>query len=298
MSRRRRNPAPPSWLSVVESASAAFSGTATVVSDEPVSAEQTSFRGAGHEVTAEVEIDRTLFGDAPDSPVTVEGQTSRAPESRSAPDEPRFPPDTLREVPFWDQAVPGAAQEVLVVLAYPPVVRALLGTGDDLPDAVAMIRTWTEKGAGPKAVEGDLSGSDAPHAVAFVAGFELLARSTDDLAALTDRFLGLSAIPGAAVRGILALLNRQAGQLAEAQLAAVGRRLADGFAAESDPEALVAYATWFDAHHEQVEAADESAWSDAVAAAERAASLTFDGADGDAWHQEVTRFTGALTDEA
>jgi len=280
--RSRRNPGQPSWLTVVSDATGAFTGTARVVGDEPTDATQTSARGSGHLVTASVSPDRAVFGDLPGSPQTFTGETSRPPERRPAPDGPRFPPDSLREVPFWDQARPDADLPVLVVLADPPVLRALTGADDDLPGAVATIHGWTDDGAD---VEGSLT-SGAP-AVCWVAGFELLTRSTTDLPGLVSHLLGLPGRPGAAVRGILAVRA-----LLDDDVAELGRRLLGVLTDEQDPEALVALLAWFDAHRSQV----GSDVLDAVRTeAARAAGLRFDRPDGDAWSQEVARFAEPLT---
>lgn len=271
MVRSRRSPDPASWLSVVESASAAFTGVARVVGDAPAA---TAARGSGYAVTAEIEPDHVIFG--PDQPVTVRGETSRPPERRLDPAGPQFPPDSLREVPYWDQARPGTATPVLCVLAEPPVVRALLGPGDDLPGAVATIRGWTERG---DEVESSLPGASA---VCWVAGFELLLRTTSDVPGLVGRILRIPARPGGAVSGILQLLPD-----GTADATAVASTLLDVLAAERDPEALVALLSWFDAHRPGTAGLDE----DIRAEAERVAALRFEGD----WQQEVARFAAPLT---
>lgn len=283
--RSRRNPGQPSWLTVVSAATGAFTGTARVVGDEPADASQTSARGSGYLVTVSVSPDDAVFGPLPGSPQTFTGETSRPPERRLDPAGPRFPPDTLREVPFWDQARPDVDLPVLVVLADPPVLRALTGPDDDLPGAVATIHGWTDGGAD---VSATLAGG-AP-AVCWVAGFELLARSTTDLPGLVARVLGLPGRPGGAVRGIVALLSARA--LPDDQVADLGRRLLEVLADEQDPEALVALLGWFDAQRSRI---GPDVLDEVRAVAARAAALRFDGPDADAWSQEVARFAEPLT---
>lgn len=298
----RRSPRPPSWLTAIESATAAFTGTARVTGDAPA---PTTSRGNGFAVTAEIQPDRVIFGhladetgnrpadeagslpadvasgpsasgpqSIPAGPVTVRGETSRPPERRLDPAGPRFPPDSLREVPYWDQARTGSATPVLVVLTEPPVVRSLLGTGDDLPSAVAAVRGWVERGDD---VESSLPGASA---VGWVAGFELLLRTATDVPALTARILGSPGIPGAAVRGILALL-------ATADPAPLARTVLDTMAGARDPEAVVAALTWLDANRGQLAGLDQ----EIRAAAERATRQTFEGD----WQQEVARHAEAIT---
>ncbi|GIG23015.1 hypothetical protein Cch01nite_37390 [Cellulomonas chitinilytica] len=292
--RSRRNPGQPSWLTVVEGATAAFTGTARVVGDEPADAAQTSGRGSGYLVTASVSPGDAVFGALPDAAQTVTGETSRPPERRLDPDGPRFPPDTLRDVPFWDQARPGVDAPVLVVASDPPVVRALTGPDDDLPAAVATIRGWTDGDADvERDLEQDLEGG-AP-AVCYVAGFELLARTTSDLPGLAERFLRMPDRPGAAVHGIIALLGPRTGALPDDEVADLGRRLLGVLADEQDPEALVAFLGWFDAHRARL---DKGVVKVLPGQAARAAGLRFDGPDGDAWTQEVARFAEPLTEGA
>lgn len=277
----RRSPKPASWLSIVESATAAFTGTARIVDDSPAS---TSGRGSGFRVTAEITPGEPVFGPLPDAPVTADGETSRPPDRRPDPAGPRFPPDSLREVPYWDQARPHTGTPVLCVRSSPPAVRTLLGADDDLPRAVDLIRDWVAQGAD---VMGGLPGAPAP---AFVAGFELLMRTTTDLPGLLDSILAISDRPGAAVRGIVALLPPHTNLLPDATFTAVARILLATLSTERDPEALVALLTWFGANSERTSDLEK----DIRAAAERASTLTFAGPDGDVWHQEVTRFADPL----
>ena len=286
--RSRRSPRPATWLGVVETATAAFTGTAHVLSDTPAQAGETTLRGAGYMLAAEIAPDRAIFGPRPDAAVTLRGETARPPERRQEPGGPRFPPDSLRDVPYWDQACPGADPPVLCVLSDPPVLRALLGPDDDLPGAVGIIRGWVEQGTD---VRKSLPGAPA---VCYVAGFELLLRTTTDLPGLVERILRIPGRPGAAARGILQLLNVRTGRLPDADVAALARKLLAVLADERDPEALVAYLTWFDAHRQRATGLDK----DLRAEAERVVTLRFDGPDGAAWQQEVARFAAPLTGHA
>ena len=279
--RSRRSPKPATWLSIVESATAAFTGTARVVDDSPASI---SARGSGFRVTAEITLGEAVFGPLPDAPVTADGETSRPPDRRPDPAGPRFPPDSLREVPYWDQARPNIDTPVLCVQSNPPAVRTLLGADDDLPRAVALIRGWVAQGAD---VMGGLPGAPAP---AFVAGFELLLRTTTDLPGLLDSVLAIPGRPGAAVRGIVALLPPHTNLLPGPAFTAVARILLAALSTERDPEALVALLSWFDANSDRTADLEK----EIKAAAERATALTFTGPDGDAWHQEVIRFAAPL----
>ena len=283
--RSRRSPHPATWLSVVETATAAFTGIARVVRDTPAPAGETTFRGAGYTLAAEIEPDQVVFGPRPDARMTLRGETGRPPDSRQDPGGPRFPPDSLRDVPYWDQAGSGAETPVLCVLSSPPVLRALLGPDDDLPRAVGMIRGWVGH---EDDVERSLPGASA---ICYVAGFELLLRTTTDLPGLLERILRIPGRPGAAARGIIRLLHPRTGQLPDAEVAAVARKLLAVMAHERDPEALVAYLTWFDAHKERVTGLAK----EVRAEAEQVATLQFDGPDGEAWRQEVARFAAPLT---
>ncbi|MDC7121867.1 hypothetical protein OMK64_10000 [Cellulomonas fimi] len=287
MSRRsagpRRTPAARSWLDAVESASAAFTGTARLTDERPVPAGATPFRGDGFALDVEVVPDQPVFGTAPDGPLTVGLVTARPPDRREPPGAPRFPPDSLREIPYADQALPGADDAVLVVATDPVVVRGLLLPDDDLPAAIATIRGWVDARADEATVLRDLVTATSP--VAVVAGFELLLRTTDDVAGLIERFLRLPGLPGGAVRGIVALLHAR--PLTDAETVDVATRLLGALADTHDPEALVAYLGWFDAHRGRY--GDDVAVRVRVQVA-RVVDRTFDGPDGDAWHQEVARY--------
>lgn len=286
MSRRsagpRRAPAARSWLDAVESASAAFTGTARLVDERPVPAGETAFRGDGFALDVEVVPDLPVFGAPPDAPLTVELVTARPPDRREPPGAHRFPPDTLRAVPYADQALPGADDPVLVVATDPPVVRGLL-PDDDLPAAVATIRGWLDAGADEPAVLRDVGGSADP--VLAAAGFELLLRTTTDVAGLTERFLRLPTVADGAARGVVALLHSHA--LTDQQVVDVAIRLLGALGSTDDPEALVAYLGWFDAHRGRY--GDDIAVRVRVQVA-RVVDRTFDGPDGDSWHQEVARY--------
>ncbi|GLY99881.1 hypothetical protein [Actinoplanes sp. NBRC 103695] len=272
MVRSRRSPEPPSWLTVVESASAAFTGTARVVADAPAA---TAARGTGYRVTAEIEPGRVLFGAG--EPVTVQGETSRPPERRLDPDGPAFPPDSLREVPYWDQARSGRPAPVLCVLGEPPVVRTLIDAFDDLPFAVEVIRGWAGDGDG---VESSLRGKPA---ICYVAGFELLLRTESDVPGLVGRILRIPERPGGAVRGILALLP-----VGTTDAAALARVLLDVLAAEQrQPEAVVALLSWFDANRGLIAGLD----GEIRAEAERVAALPFERY----WQEQVARSAAPLT---
>jgi len=294
--RSRRTPAPPSWLSVVERASAGFTGTARLAADEPVPATETPFRGPGYALTAEIEADQTLFGSSPDHVVVLHGQTSRAPEQRLDPLGDRFPPDSLRGVPYWDQARADDPSPVLCLLSDPPVVRSLLGPDDDLPQAVRTIRDWTESENGEAEIEKRLSEAGKQPAVCYVAGFELSTRTTSDLPGLVERFLLLPGRPGAAARGILQLLHPMTGQLSDEAIDDLARKLLHIMVDERDPEALVAYLSWFDAHRERIAKASPGVAADVRSEAERIAARSFSGPDADAWSHEVARFAHAVTD--
>ncbi|MFC4613387.1 hypothetical protein ACFO3K_01545 [Cellulomonas algicola] len=291
MSRRsagpRRTPAAGSWLDAVESASAAFVGTARLVDERPVPADETPFRGDGFALDVEVVPDHPVFGAAPDGPLTVELLTARPPDRREPPGAPRFPPDSLREVPYADQALPGADDPVLVVATDPPVVRGLLRPDDDLPAAVTTIRRWIDERADDATVLRDAATTTSP--VAVTAGFELLLRTTADVAGLTERFLRLPNLTGGAVRGIVALLHAR--PLTDPEIVDVATRLLGALAGTHDPEALVAYLGWFDAHRGRY--GDDVAVRVRVQVA-RVVDRTFDGSDGDAWHQEVARYAEQL----
>jgi hypothetical protein len=278
MVRGRRTPAPASWLTVAESAAAAFTGTAHLVRDTPAPA---SGRGGGFAVTAEIHPERAVFGPLPDSPVTVDGETSLPAGRRTGPGEARFPPDTLRAVPYWDQARPGDPQQVLCVQSAPPVVRALTGPGDDLPGAVAMIHAWS----GPGDVERDLA-NPAP-AICYVAGFEYLLRTTTDVPALAERILRLPGRPGAAARGILDQLQARAVHLPDRDVTVLAGRLLPVLADETDPEAVVAFLAWFSAQQSRLGDLDAAVRDHAAAAAAR----PFDGP----WAAEVARYAQAVT---
>jgi hypothetical protein len=278
---RRRSPLPPSWLAVVEGATAAFTGTARVLGDTPAA---TSLRGPGHEVTAEVTPGDAVFGPPPAAALTLKGETALPPERRVT---SRFPPDSLRELPYWDQAQPGTATPVLCLLSTPPALRALTGPGDDLPHAVATIRGWT---AATGDVERDLA-KPSP-AVCYVAGFELLLRTTPDVPALASRFLRLPGRPGAAARGILQLLQQRTVLLADTEVADLARRLLPGLAAETDPEAAVAYLAFFSATRDRLTATDPALAAAVRTEAGRAAERPYDGGP---WQQEVIRYARAVT---
>lgn len=266
-----------------------------MVSETEVTAAETGFRGAGFAVATEIDPGRSIFGADLDRRVLLHGETPLPPERRTDPGGPRFPPDSLREVPFWDQARPHLAIPVLCLTAEPPVVRALVGPEDDLPAAVALIHGWLDSEAGHADVERDLT-ERRVSPVAWVAGFELLLRTSTDVADLSARFLRLPNRPGAAARGVLTLLRRTLPEMPESEIAVLAQQLLDAMVDETDPEALVAYLSLLDAEHQRITAAD-AALADAVrTAAERAVTLHVEGPDGEAWAGELARFAGPLRD--
>jgi hypothetical protein len=284
MSRKKSRPI--SWLAAIRVATAAFTGEARLVEDRWVPATETAFRGAGYRLTAEITPQRSLFGPLPDSTVRLQDDTKRAPDRRLSLEAPRFPPDTLRKEAYWEYAQSDVVQPVLVLLAEPAVVRLLTGPDDDLPEAVLLIHRWTTLAeTEQKAVLTDLS-KPAHDPVAYVAGFELLMSTTSDLPALVDAFLSLPGRPGAATQGILNELYRAASSLSKPEIKVLARQLLASWTQEVEPNALLGYLTWFDAHRQ--------AWGDepglktaVVAEAERVEALSFQGPDASAWQQRV-----------
>jgi hypothetical protein len=284
MSRRasRKTPRPRSWLEAVRSASCGLTGSAQVVEEAEVDATATSFRGGGHRLTAEIAVVELLFGPGTEDPLRLQGDTPRPPEERVDVGSARFPPDTLRAIPYWDVARPGVATPVLVLVDEPPVVRALLGADDDLPEAVTRLRRWIELPPESRrdAVLADLHGNADP--VSFAAGFELLAEDDPDLAGLFRAFVSLEGRDPAGVEAVVRLLRGRAGGLPESAVEPLATTLVEALQDEDEPEAVAAYLAWFDA----LGVPPELAQRVAVQAA-RARDLRVDRPGGAWWEQVV-----------
>lgn len=292
--RSRRNPGKPSLLTTIQSASAAFTGEARATAERPVSAEETSFRGSGYRITAEIRPQEALFGPLPSEPLPLEGDTKYPPEQRLHLGAVRFPPDSLRQESYWEYAQVGAVQPVLVILADPPDVHLLTGPDDDLPETVKLVYGWTQL---PKKEQRDAilselrQGQHSP--LAYVAGFELLAPSSKELPKLVDDFLKLSDRPGAATQGILQQLYVLATSLPDKEITALARQLRSKMADESEPAALLGYLTWFDAHRRAWEG-NTRLRNMVTAEAQRVQGLTLTGPDGPGWQKRVQDQAGRL----
>jgi hypothetical protein len=239
-------------------------------------------------VRAEIVRSATLFGDVPER-VELEGSTSLPPDERG--EEP-FPPDTLRQTPFWDDAAPGKRQGVLVLLGESPALRRLR-PGDWLPDDVAKIRPWAERGSGADEVLADLSRAPAGP-VAFVGGFELLASGGEDPGPLFERFAKLPRRVEGALAGVVRHLRVAAPEWSDDTLVAVASTLLDAWAAEDDPATLAEYVTWFDAGSGRVVAAAPDLRDRIEDAARRTMGLTFSGDAGPSWQETLRQRAGTL----
>ncbi|MEW5988223.1 MAG: hypothetical protein AB1791_16465 [Chloroflexota bacterium] len=290
----RRTPPQRSLLAAIQGAAAAFTGRARLVEERPVSAAETTFRGGGFRLTAEIAPEQAVFGPLPEQPVRAQGDTTLAAGQRTGLDAPRFPPDDLRQELYWTYARPEVIQPVLVIMAEPAAVYALSGPADDLPAAVQQIHGWTQlpvDGRRPAI----LDALPASPPTAWLAGFELLMATNRDLPGLAESFLALAGRPGAATQGILDLLYRAASPLPPPELAGLAGKLLAFWPSESEPAALLGYLTWFDAHRRAWEG-DETMKAAVRQAAQRSASLTFTGPYAAAWQKRVRQQTGYLVD--
>jgi hypothetical protein len=287
MAMSRRKTRPVSWLTAVQTASAAFTGEARLVEDKWIPATETTFRGAGYRLTAEIASRRSLFGPLPESTVRLQGTTKRAPNQRLNLGAPRFPPDALRQEAYWEYALPGVIQPVLVIPTDPAVVRPLTGSDDELPDTVIIIHRWTNLARAEQwsTVFADL-GKPGRSAVSYAAGFELLLKTTSDLPGLVDSFLSLPGRPGAATQEVLSQLYAIAMSLPQAEAAALARQLLVHWTKEVEPAALLGYLTWFDAHR-RVWGDDPKLKTAVLLEAKRSVALSFSGPNALAWQQRV-----------
>lgn len=292
MARRsgRRRTGSPSLLDAVQEATAAYTGAARAAGERAADAAETGLRGGGFRLTIEVAPQQAIFGPLPAGPVTIEGDTALPPAQRAPVDGPRFPPDELREQPYWDIAA-APAQQVVVVAADPPWVHPLRGPGDRLPDAIAQIRRWVEADPAdrPRLVLGELAAPGAEPA-AYVAGFELLRGTAPDLVDLADAFLDLPDRPGAATRGLLERVYLATAPLKPAERERLAARLLLALKREGEPEALLGFLTWLDANADAV-AAQRPALEAELA---RIDGMSFGGANGPAWQRRVEQQLASL----
>lgn len=295
----RKTSKPASWLTIIQNAKTVFIGEALVTQDVQVPATETSFRGAGYRLTAQISPQQILIGALPGQTIELQGETSRAPEARLSLNSAHFPPDTLHQIAYWDYAQSNRSQLVLVVLSEPTAVRVLEGQEDDLPQAVVKVYSWLQlPAADQKAVVlADLSKS-VYDPVAYLAGFELLMAQESDLSGLFETFNNLPGRPGAAIQGIVDRLYSEATSLPEPQLKALSRKLLDSWTAENDPAALSSYLIWFDAHKQRTWQADQTMRQAVLANAEKARTISFSGANADQWKQRVSYYASVLVDNA
>lgn len=288
----RRTTPPPSLLEAVASAGAAYTGEATPAGERAVDAATSGLRGGGFRLTITVTPQQAIFGPLPQGPQRVEGDTALPPDRRSPPDGPRFPPDDVRELPYWDTAQPPGPHPVLVVALDPPLVRRLSGPADDLPAVVARVRGWVEADAGkhPGKLLGELS-TPGNHPAAYLAAFELLQRSAPDIVALVEAFLDLPDRPGAATRAVLGRVYQATGRLPETARSTLGARLAAVLPREHDPAALLGYLTWFDAYAGSLDGPTKAA---VAREAERIAGMHLTGPDATAWRSRLDQQLASL----
>lgn len=295
MARKTRRP--PSWLGLVRDADFAFTGLARVVSDVPVGASETSFRGPGFRVSAEVTLETKLFGSPPGPPQLLSGETRRPPEGRLSLAE--LPDDPLHERDYWDYARHGTPLRVLVIDAEPAAVKAL-ADDDALPAAVIAIRDWTGLPAESRG-QTVIAGLDRPdvHPVAFVAGFELLLESAESAALAWEQLKRLGHVPAVAVG---AMLRATTDRLAGSSPGAIGEvvsRLLDRWSGGGDSQAMAAVVTWLDGAGSPGWESDPALRARVLALLDGAAAAG--GAAGDRWAAQLreqaallrSRITGA-----
>ncbi|MGD9932218.1 MAG: hypothetical protein AB7T37_00725 [Dehalococcoidia bacterium] len=261
----------------------------------PAGREETSFRGAGHRITAVIQPSEAIFGGLPGEPVEATGDTTRAPDSRLSFDQPRFPPDDLRALPFWDYARREGTSPVVVLAGNDgPVVRPL-HADDDLPEAVGTIHRWL--GLPPAKREEVIPGElrkGASGSVAWVAGFQILADDGGDLPALIADLLGSPGIPAAAAAGIVDDLSGRTLGLANVERAAVASALWEQANETPDGQAMGAILRWFDANWRNVPASNRPSAHAVLEQCERAKSLAPSGPAGDALREQLRSDAAAL----
>lgn len=282
----RKSPAEPSWTRVILGSSAAFVGDARVIADDPVDAAATSFRGAGWRVRAEVSPTAAVYGTEPTVSIVLLGDTRVPPASREG-NRTRFPPDTLRQVAYWDVAgTVGETDLVLVVVGERTVVRLLDGPGDELVASVAIIRHWTsiaEPGPRADTVRSDLgTAGTSVGPVAWAAAAEIiLAAATDPAAEVDDLLRGgpphavLSGIPSSAPPPVAAAV-------------------VDASSRATGPAEKAAFAGWLDRNRQSWTHDDRLAARVHDFAKTVAGTTGGSGATGDGWSEEASRAASAL----
>jgi hypothetical protein len=272
----------------VREASAGAVGVASDVIDlGPV---DTSPRMAAYAVECDLEVENVLFGEPPQR-TRLTGTASVPPGQR---DGSRFPPDLLRETPFWDEAEPGTSARVLALFGGDSPVTRLLTSDDPLVEDIRDIRRWIERRASADDILATLE-RRAAGPVAFAAGFQLLVSEGADPADAFNRVHGLPRTD-AALAGVVDRLRVDA-PWDDAALVDVAEALAAGWDDEREPATLVAYLTWFDTFHSRLLAARPKLRDEVVRLTERDASASFDGPNGAAWTGEVRRRAEALRNE-
>ena len=273
-----------------------YLGTARLASDRQVPATETSFRGPGYALVAEVEVDRRLFGTAPADTVVLHGQTSRPPEHRVGPHEDRFPPDRLRSVSYWDQAPQDNPTLVLCLLSDPVVVRlcwALTTTchapsGSFAPGRSRVpARRWSSSNSRARTPSPPCATSPAS---SCSLGRRVTSRSSSS---------GSSGCPVVRTRrpGNHAARATAQRPAAGQQTGGAGAgRLLHVMADERGPEGLVSYLTWFDAHRDRLARAESELAGKIRAQAELVGRRDFAGPDAQAWRQEVRRHARTLAE--
>ena len=275
-------------MTVVSGSVAAYTGRAKVVADDGIDASATSFRGNGWRVAAEVAPDRALYGDVPARPVVLRGDTAVPPDRRDD-GSGRFPPDLLRQVPFWDGARLAGDDLVLVVVDDPMTVRRLAGPDDGLIGAVAAIRSWTtiaEPAARLARIRADLEAGTLDPA-AWGAAAELAVDVADDPARAAADLLALARQRSGATGAVVSALP-------EAVAGKVVGSLLDQAADANDPADLAAFAAWFDRHRPAWEGHPALAAGVATLATRAAAA----GPGDNGWGDEAARYASALSPDA
>lgn len=295
----RKTYRPTSWLTILENARIIFIGEAIVTEDVKIPATETSFRGAGYRITAQISPQELIVGSLPREKIYLQGQTSRTPDTRLNINSAFFPPDTLHRIDYWDYAQINETQRVLVILSEPNRIKVLSDSSDTLPEAVNLSHSWLQlPRENQKTIVLEALSQSTQNPVAYLVGFELLSNQESDLSVLFENFNNLPGRPGAAIQGIVDHLYNLAISLSESEIKILSRKLLDGWQKENDPAVLSSYLIWFDAYRKRTWQDDQNMRQIILAEAKRAQKMSFSGVNAEQWQQQISYYASVLINNA
>lgn len=284
-----------SWFTLLSNAEAVFMGEATVIEEIGIPATETSFRGPGYRITAQVTPHRLLIGSLTDEKLVIQGETPRSPESRLSCNAAYFPPDSLHRIDYWDYAKLNTPQIVLVVLKSLEIMKVVTCLENDFPETISMIHSWLQlpEENQRKIILESLEQSSC-NSIAYLVGFDILLNHGSEVSTLFKEFNGLCNRPGIAIQGIIDRLCDITLNLSQADAKRLAWTLLDAWKQENAPSALSGHLMWFDAYKQQIWQDDRSLREEVLNQIEQTQKSSFVGENAGQWEDRIRYYASTL----